>query len=55
MMPKYSEGYYNLAVSYELLGQIPQALENYKKALSLNPDLWQAKKKIDEIGSKIAY
>jgi tetratricopeptide (TPR) repeat protein len=49
--PDTSSGHTTLAEAYMKSGQKPQAIENYKKALQINPDNEVAKQKLKELES----
>ncbi len=42
LRPDYADAYHNLANTYERMGRTDEAIENYKKAASFNPGLWES-------------
>ncbi len=44
--PEYAGAHYNLAVTLERIGRVPEAIEHYEQALRLNPDLIPAQRAI---------
>ena len=44
IMPEYAGAHYNLAVTLERTGNVPEAIEHYEQALRLSPDLVPARR-----------
>jgi tetratricopeptide (TPR) repeat protein len=48
--PDYVQAHFNLGLALEKLGRVPEAIEHYRQALKLRPDLTAAKNALTRLG-----